>query len=81
MNTTTFLVTSRSTGAACAPSVVGCDVVVEPAEATVEVAREVGGEMVSLRPCRLSEPADCAKLVEPAVSEFGGSASTPSRGA
>jgi NAD(P)-dependent dehydrogenase (short-subunit alcohol dehydrogenase family) len=52
-------------------SVVGCDVVVEPAEATVEMAREAGGEMVSLQPCRLSDPADCAKLVELAVSEFG----------
>jgi NAD(P)-dependent dehydrogenase (short-subunit alcohol dehydrogenase family) len=45
-------------------SVVGCDVAVEPAEATVEMAREAGGEMVSLQPCRLSDPADCAKLVE-----------------
>jgi NAD(P)-dependent dehydrogenase (short-subunit alcohol dehydrogenase family) len=52
-------------------SVVGCDVAVEPAEATVEMAREAGGEMVSLQPCRLSDPADCAALVELAVSEFG----------
>jgi NAD(P)-dependent dehydrogenase (short-subunit alcohol dehydrogenase family) len=27
--------------------------------------------MVSLQPCRLSDPADCARLVELAVSEFG----------
>jgi 3-methyladenine DNA glycosylase/8-oxoguanine DNA glycosylase len=27
--------------------------------------------MVSLRPCRLSDPADCAELVELAVTEFG----------
>ena len=52
-------------------SVVGCDVAVQAAEATVEMAREAGGEMVSLQPCRLSDPADCAKLVELAVSEFG----------
>jgi NAD(P)-dependent dehydrogenase (short-subunit alcohol dehydrogenase family) len=52
-------------------SVVGCDVAVEAAEATVELAREAGGEMVSLQPCRLSDPADCAKLVELAVSELG----------
>jgi NAD(P)-dependent dehydrogenase (short-subunit alcohol dehydrogenase family) len=51
-------------------SVVGCDLAVEPAEATVEMAREGGGEMVSLQPCRLSDPADCAKLVELAVREF-----------
>src|SRR6202042_3390490 len=50
---------------------VGCDVAVEPAEETVEVVREAGGEMVSLQPCRLSDPAECAKLVELAVSEFG----------
>lgn len=52
-------------------SVVGCDVAVEPAEATVETVRARGAEMVSLQPCRLSDPADCAKLVELAVSEFG----------
>jgi NAD(P)-dependent dehydrogenase (short-subunit alcohol dehydrogenase family) len=51
--------------------VVGCDVAVEPAEQTVELVRAAGGEIVSLQPCRLSDPADCAKLVELAVSEFG----------
>jgi NAD(P)-dependent dehydrogenase (short-subunit alcohol dehydrogenase family) len=50
--------------------VVGCDVLVESAEGTVELVREVGGEMVSLQPCRLIDPADCAKLVELALSEF-----------
>src|SRR6202167_3068636 len=52
-------------------SVVGCDVAVEPAEETVKVVRAAGGEMVSLQPCRLSDPAECARLVELAVSEFG----------
>jgi NAD(P)-dependent dehydrogenase (short-subunit alcohol dehydrogenase family) len=52
-------------------SVVGCDVTVEPAETTLEMVHAAGGEMVSLQPCRLSDPADCAKLVELAVSEFG----------
>jgi len=51
--------------------VVGCDVTVETAEATVGLVRAEGGEMVSLQPCLLSDPADCAKLVESAVSEFG----------
>ena len=51
--------------------VVGCDVAVEPAEETVELVRAAGGEMVSLQPCRLSDPADCAALVELAVREFG----------
>jgi NAD(P)-dependent dehydrogenase (short-subunit alcohol dehydrogenase family) len=50
---------------------VGCDVAVEPAEETVEIVRAAGGEMVSLQPCLLSEPAECVRLVELAVSEFG----------
>jgi NAD(P)-dependent dehydrogenase (short-subunit alcohol dehydrogenase family) len=50
---------------------VGCDVAVEPAEETLEAVRAAGGQMVSLQPCRLSDPAECAKLVEQAVSEFG----------
>src|ERR1700747_834216 len=52
-------------------SVVGCDVAVEPAEATVGMARAAGGRMGALQPCRLSDPDDCAKLVALAVSEFG----------
>src|SRR5271170_2239675 len=52
-------------------SVVGCDVTVEPAAATVEMVRAAGGTMVSLEPCRLSDPAECARLVELAVTEFG----------
>jgi NAD(P)-dependent dehydrogenase (short-subunit alcohol dehydrogenase family) len=51
--------------------VVGCDVAVEPAEETAELVRAADGRMVSLQPCRLSDPADCARLVELAVSEFG----------
>lgn len=52
-------------------SVVGCDVAVEPAEETVELVKAAGGEMVSLQPCRLSDPGDCAKLVDLAVNEYG----------
>jgi NAD(P)-dependent dehydrogenase (short-subunit alcohol dehydrogenase family) len=50
---------------------VGCDVAPEPAEETVELVRAAGGEMVSMQPCHLTDPADCAKLVELAVGEFG----------
>jgi len=50
--------------------VVGCDVAVEQAEQTAELVRAAGGHMVSLQPCRLSDPADCTRLVELAVSEF-----------
>jgi NAD(P)-dependent dehydrogenase (short-subunit alcohol dehydrogenase family) len=46
-------------------------VAAEPAEETVELVRAAGGEMVSMQPCHLTDPADCAKLVELAVGEFG----------
>jgi NAD(P)-dependent dehydrogenase (short-subunit alcohol dehydrogenase family) len=52
-------------------SVVGCDVMVEPAAETVEIVRAAGGQMVSLQPCLVSDPADCSKLVDLAVSAFG----------
>jgi NAD(P)-dependent dehydrogenase (short-subunit alcohol dehydrogenase family) len=51
--------------------VVGCDVAVEAAEETAQIVRAAGGEIVSLQPCRLSDPGECAKLVELAVGEFG----------
>jgi NAD(P)-dependent dehydrogenase (short-subunit alcohol dehydrogenase family) len=50
---------------------VGCDVAVEPAQETVELVEAAGGEMVSLQPCVVSDPADCARLIELAVSRFG----------
>jgi NAD(P)-dependent dehydrogenase (short-subunit alcohol dehydrogenase family) len=52
-------------------SVVGCDVTVEPAESTVELVRGAGGEMVSLQPCRLDDPADCQALIELALGTYG----------
>jgi NAD(P)-dependent dehydrogenase (short-subunit alcohol dehydrogenase family) len=51
-------------------SVVGCDVIAEPAEETVKMVRAAGGQMVSLHPSRISDPAACARLVELAVNEF-----------
>jgi NAD(P)-dependent dehydrogenase (short-subunit alcohol dehydrogenase family) len=51
--------------------VVGCDLAVEPAEETVALAEAAGGRMVSLQPCRVSDPADCDRLVDLAVREFG----------
>src|ERR1700733_8457161 len=51
--------------------VVGCDVAVEPAEETVSLVRAAGGEMVSLQPCRVGEPAECDRLVEVAIEGFG----------
>jgi len=51
--------------------VVGCDVAVEPAEETLELVKAAGGEIVSLQPCVLSDPAECGRLIDLAVSEFG----------
>lgn len=51
-------------------SVVGCDSNAEAAEATVQMVRHAGGTMVSLHPCRLSNPADCEALVDLAVRRF-----------
>jgi NAD(P)-dependent dehydrogenase (short-subunit alcohol dehydrogenase family) len=51
--------------------VVGCDATVEGGEATLEVVRAAGGEMVSMQPCRLTELADCQALVELATGTFG----------
>jgi len=51
--------------------VVGCDVAVEPAEQTLEAVTAAGGQMVSLQPCILSDPAECKRFVDFAVGEFG----------
>jgi NAD(P)-dependent dehydrogenase (short-subunit alcohol dehydrogenase family) len=52
-------------------SVVGCDVAVAPAEATVEMVGAEGNQMVSMQPCRLADPGDCGALVELALGTFG----------
>ncbi|HET7050004.1 MAG TPA: SDR family NAD(P)-dependent oxidoreductase [Solirubrobacteraceae bacterium] len=52
-------------------SIVGCDVAAEPAQATVEMVRAAGGEMISMQLCHLDDPADCRALVELAVSTYG----------
>jgi NAD(P)-dependent dehydrogenase (short-subunit alcohol dehydrogenase family) len=51
--------------------VVGCDLTAEPAEATVDMVQAAGGQMVSMHPCRLTDPADCGALLALAVSTFG----------
>jgi NAD(P)-dependent dehydrogenase (short-subunit alcohol dehydrogenase family) len=55
-------------------SVVGCDVTVDPAQETVELVRAAGGEMASLQPCRLSDPAELVELAvgEPDLTACGG---------
>jgi NAD(P)-dependent dehydrogenase (short-subunit alcohol dehydrogenase family) len=52
-------------------SVVGCDLSVDAAQATVEMVRSQGGTMVSLQPCQITEPAECQALVDFAVRTFG----------
>jgi NAD(P)-dependent dehydrogenase (short-subunit alcohol dehydrogenase family) len=51
--------------------VVGCGLTVESAEGTREMVRAAGGEMVSMQPCDLTDPADCRTLVDLAVGTFG----------
>jgi NAD(P)-dependent dehydrogenase (short-subunit alcohol dehydrogenase family) len=51
-------------------SVVGCDLNIDGAEATVEMVRGEGGTMVSLHPCHLSNPAHCQAVVDLAVRTF-----------
>jgi NAD(P)-dependent dehydrogenase (short-subunit alcohol dehydrogenase family) len=52
-------------------SVVGCDIAVGSAQATVEAARSPGGAMVSKHPCQLDDPAECQALVELAIRTYG----------
>src|SRR5258707_6239907 len=52
-------------------SVVGCDLNIVAAEATVEMVRAQGGTMISFQPCHLTEPSECQALVDLAVREYG----------
>src|SRR5271156_735887 len=70
--------TGRSMGRATAltfaregASVVGCDLTVEGAQGTAEMVQAAGGQMVSMQPCHLSDPTDCAALIDLAVHTFG----------
>lgn len=51
--------------------VVGCGLLADDAEATVEAVRAAGGTMVSLHPCDLIKPYDCKALVDLAIQTFG----------
>jgi NAD(P)-dependent dehydrogenase (short-subunit alcohol dehydrogenase family) len=52
-------------------SVVGCDLNVDSAEATLQAVRRDGGTMESLQPCRLGSAAECQALVDFALRRFG----------
>jgi NAD(P)-dependent dehydrogenase (short-subunit alcohol dehydrogenase family) len=51
-------------------SVAACDLIVDAADATLELVRAQGGEMVSMQPCHLAEPADSQAMVEIALTTF-----------
>jgi len=52
--------------------VVGCDINAQTAQATLDAVRAAGGKAVSLHPCDMSKREDVDRLMELAVSEFGG---------
>jgi NAD(P)-dependent dehydrogenase (short-subunit alcohol dehydrogenase family) len=52
--------------------VVGCDLSVGAAQATVELVRGTGGEMLSKQLRHLTEPADCQALVDLALGSSAG---------
>jgi NAD(P)-dependent dehydrogenase (short-subunit alcohol dehydrogenase family) len=52
--------------------VVGCDLMPERGEATLKSVQAARGDMVSLHPCDLTNLSDCERLVDLAVSTYGG---------
>jgi NAD(P)-dependent dehydrogenase (short-subunit alcohol dehydrogenase family) len=53
-------------------SVVGCDIIAEEAQETLEIVRAAGGEMESLHPIDLTNEQDAHNLLEFAATKFGG---------
>jgi NAD(P)-dependent dehydrogenase (short-subunit alcohol dehydrogenase family) len=52
--------------------VVGCDINPDSGKATLEAVKSAGGQMVSLQPCNLAERADVDRLMDYAVTHYGG---------
>lgn len=52
--------------------VFGCDMNRDGAAETLEMVRKAGGEMRSLQPCDLTDPAQAAKWIESACDAWGG---------
>lgn len=70
--------TGGSMGAAAARAfaqegakIIGCDIVEARAKSIVAEVEAMGGQMVSLHPCDLTQMDQCQSLVDLAVSEFG----------
>jgi NAD(P)-dependent dehydrogenase (short-subunit alcohol dehydrogenase family) len=51
--------------------VVGCDTNAAAGQETVDLVTSSGGKMISLHPADLTKMADCKKLVELAIREYG----------
>lgn len=51
--------------------IVGCDVVPDRAQETVDQVNAEGGRMVSMHPCDLTNMDDCAALIQLSISQFG----------
>jgi NAD(P)-dependent dehydrogenase (short-subunit alcohol dehydrogenase family) len=51
--------------------VVGCGQTVGSAAETVDLVHAAGGDIVSMQPCQLTEPADCQALVDLALNTYG----------
>jgi NAD(P)-dependent dehydrogenase (short-subunit alcohol dehydrogenase family) len=52
--------------------VVGCDINPETGQATLEMVRREGGEMVSLQPCNMAKRPDVDRLMTLAEKTYGG---------
>jgi NAD(P)-dependent dehydrogenase (short-subunit alcohol dehydrogenase family) len=52
-------------------SIVGCDTSADEAELTVEMVKCLGGSMVSMHPCDLTDPSNCDDLVALASRTYG----------
>lgn len=51
--------------------VVGCDILSENGQETLDQVRAAGGDMVSLHPCDLAKPEECEKLIAFTLSRYG----------
>lgn len=51
--------------------IVGCDKISEGAQETLEAVRAAGGTMISVDPLNLFDKAECARLIDVAIREFG----------
>jgi NAD(P)-dependent dehydrogenase (short-subunit alcohol dehydrogenase family) len=52
--------------------IVGCDLNIEGAQETVKLVKEAGGEMISLHPCDLTNSIQVQKLIDLAITSYGG---------